>query len=564
MRMSAQSSTVTGISLLISSLFLASCEGVLGNSPEDESNGDDSPNDEDPDNEDLDDPRTCVPGIPSSTQIPRLLNREYDAVVEDLLGVTTLASAGDAAPSSLLVPDYDGSLTDIAWNSYLVAAKQIASQVISGSNRTHFISCDPAVAGCLSDTIRTFGRKAFRRPLTETEVASFERLNDLDPPGTPDEVAEAVLYAFLASPSFLLIPELSQELEADAIKLSQHEIAARLSFLLWGSVPDTTLAAAADAGELTDKEQVFAQAERMVQMQDQAAPIVAAFHRHYADIREGTHWASLDHDTSLYPGYSQDAMPSMMQELDRFFQAVAFGGGTFQDLFLSNIGFVNEDTAGLYGLDPSAFGSDLVQVDFPADQRPGFLTRVGFLSSFSGYSSTSPILRGAYVTERILGIEVQSPPPGATDTPVPPGDYQTNREVIEALTTPQPCGACHNTYINPPGFVLERYNAVGTWQETDVLGGAIDATADVYLTEDAATTISTPVGLMEGIAGATEARRRYAEAWVSFATGRAPNSNDACVVDELSTKLSNDGYSILSLLVDLTLADSFHLRTVAD
>src|SRR5690606_24013718 len=152
------------------------------------------------------------------------------------LDVTSLTSG--SAPSTLLVPDYDGSLTDIAWNSYLVAARDIAAQVISGPNRERFISCDPATPGCLTDTIRTFGRKAFRRPLTDTEVASFERLSSLDPPGTPDEIAQATLYAFLASPSFLTIAELDQTKNGDNYALSQHEIAARLSFLLWGSVPD--------------------------------------------------------------------------------------------------------------------------------------------------------------------------------------------------------------------------------------------------------------------------------------------------------------------------------------
>lgn len=555
-------STLTTTTSLAAVLCLAACQGSIddpaGNPPGD-GDGDGSGGSSGGTNG-VDDPKVCVPGVPGSTQIPRLLNREYDAVVADLLKVNALTTG--ARPSSVLVPDYEGSMTDIAWNSYLVSARDLAAQVMAGTSRAEFIACDPAVSGCLTDTIRAFGRKAFRRPLTDAEVLSFERFSNLDVPGTPDEVAEAVLTAFLASPSFLLIPELSPELEGDAIKLSQYEIAARLSFLLWGTIPDEILSAAADAGELVTKEQLLAQAQRMIQSREKAAPIVVAFHRHYALMVDGSRWGTKDHDTAIFPTYSRDAEAPLIEETEAFFETVAFEDGTFKDLFLSNTGFVNKHTAPLYGLDPAAYGDELERFEFPAGERPGFLTRGAFLSAYSGYTATSPILRGAFITERILGIEISSPPPGATDTPVPPGDYKSNREIIEALTSPLPCGNCHNPFINPPGFVLERYNAIGTVQNTDQLGGPIDNTADVYFTEDAPTPVSSPLDLMTGIANTEQARRRYAEAWVSFATKRDPNSQDACIVDELSAKLADDGFSILNLLTELTQAEAFRLRTV--
>ena len=246
----------------------------------------------------------CVPGVPSTSQVPRMLNQEYDAVVKDLLGVTTLTSAGNMPPSSLLADDSDGSLTEISWNAYLSAADKIAAEVMAGTNRTRFISCDPAMAACLTDTIRAFGRKAFRRPLTEAEVTSFARLDMLTPAGTANEVAEAMLYAFLVSPSFIMLPELAQDVEGAAIKLSAYEVATRLSFLLWGSVPDDALNAAADAGQLPTKEQILAQATRMIQVREKTGPVVAAFHRAYADIRLGSHWAGIEHDATKYPKWN--------------------------------------------------------------------------------------------------------------------------------------------------------------------------------------------------------------------------------------------------------------------
>ena len=361
------------------------------------------------------DPTVCSPGIPATTQIPRLANAEYDAVVRDLLGVTTLASAANKAPSSLLVPDFDGSLTDIAWNSYLVAAQAIAAEVMAGPNQSRFITCDPAMAACLTETIKSFGRKVFRRPLTPVEVASFERLNQLTPKGTPAEVAEAILFALLASPSFLTRAELAEDAEGSAIKLSSNEVANRLSFLLWGSVPDDALNAAADAGQLATKEQILAQAQRMVQLREKTGPVLAAFHRVYADIRQGSHWGAVDHDTSKFPKYSAEAVAPMMAEVSAFFEEVAFNGGSFADLFLSNVGFVSKSTAPLYGLDPAGYGAEPTRVELDAEERPGFLTRVGFLSSYSSFGATSPILRGAFISGRILGIN--------------PGDLMTGRGV---------------------------------------------------------------------------------------------------------------------------------------
>jgi hypothetical protein len=506
---------------------------------------------------------SCSPGVPASSQIPRMRNQEYDAVVRDLVGLTTLTSAGNMPPSSLLADDFEGEMTDIAWNGYLNAADKIAAEVMAGPNKAKFIACDPAMAGCLESTIETFGRKAFRRPLSAAEKTSFLRLDSLTPKGTPAEVAEAILFAFLASPSFIMLPELEeQQMEAGAIKLSPYEVATRLSFLLWGTTPDAELSLAADNGTLATKEQILAQAQRMVQDRTRTGPAVASFHRTYADIRMGSHWSSISHDPQKFPAFTDAAKAPMMAEIDRFFEEVAFQNGAFKDLFLSNVAYVNQDTAALYGLDKSAYGPELERVELDPAQRPGFLTRVGFLSSFSSYGASSPVLRGAYITKNILGVHIDDPPEEAADTPVPPGDYKTQRQVIEALTAAPKCAGCHAELINPAGFVLERYNSVGVYQEVDALGGPINGTADVLFNQDVIKTITSPVELMTELGSGVDAKRRYAEKWVSFATGRQPNANDACVVNELSGRLSADGYSILNLLTDLTQADSFHLRTL--
>lgn len=507
-------------------------------------------------------PDVCVTGIPATSQIPRLLNRQYANVMRDLLDVVEL----DGAPvSAALVGDFTGPMTAPAWQVYQQVAEKLAAQVMAGPSRPRFISCDPAAAGCLKTTIETFGRKAFRRALAPDEVQSFEALAKTTPPGTPEQVAEAILNAFLVAPSFLLLPELDVKSEGAAIQLSQQEVATRLSFLLWGSIPDEALNTAADGGQLQTKAQLLAQAERMIQVREKAGPLIAAFHAEWAQMNNGSgHWWKIDHDPTKYPAYTATAKLSFQKELDAFFEAVAYRDGSFKDLLLSNVAFVNQDNAAIYGLDAAQYGAELreVTLDSAAAPRPGFLTRAGFLSSYSNYDATSPILRGAFIAASLLNLNPGAPVPGAKDAKAE-GTFTTQRAYVEALTEKaQPCEGCH-AVINPLGYVLENYDGIGKWQTVDLRGGALDAsvtTATVSLGDGVEKVISSPVQLMEELAKTPKAQELYARAWVSYAFGRAPNAHDQCLVDQLATRLAADGYTIRRLLAELTQADSFRLR----
>ena len=509
---------------------------------------------------------SCVPGVPATTQVPRMTRQQYNTVISDLLGLTALATAGNVPPSDLLAPDSAGSLTDIAWNGYLTSAEKIAGEVMaSATSKAKFIACDPAQGTCLTDTIKAFGRKAFRRPLTATELTTFQGFNNLTPKGTPDEVAEAILYAFLASPSFIMLPELAQDKDTatGATKLNSYEVATRLSFLLWNSVPDDTLSTAADNNQLQTKDQILAQAQRMLKS-PKAAAVATTFHRTYAAIEPSSHWVNItSHDATKYPSFTAASYADGMSEIDAFFQDLVANGGAFKDLFLGNTGFVTSATAALYGLKAADYTATPKKVTLDATQRPGFLTRVGFLSTFSHSDTSSPILRGAFITGRVLGIPTGTPDPSFLGMMPPAGNYKTNREATEALTGSGQCAACHPTKVNPPGFVLERYNAVGAWQDTDPLGGPINSTADVLL-GSSTKTISTPADLMAEIAQAPNAQRVYAQSWVGYATGRGQNANDACIVDQLTTNLASTSYPITSMMADYTQADSFRLRALGN
>jgi hypothetical protein len=508
--------------------------------------------------------------VPATSQVRRISNAEYDRIVRDLLGVTALHAYGDSAPSNLLATDQEGGLTDVGWAGYKTVAEAIAAQVMADPTlRASFISCDPAVGTCLHDTVVSFGRRAYRRPLSADDIAAFDSViakgSEITPTGAPLEIAEALLYLFLVSPSFIQKEELQDVADgAGHLQLSSYELAARLAFLLWGSLPDRTLEQSADDGKLATAEQILQQAARMLK-DPRARDMVSAFHRSYMLMGTNTRWDNTNKDPSLFPAFTRELVGVMQQETELFFDNIVFAkNGSFEDLIQSPVAFVNSSTAPFYGLDPAKFSSTLTETTLGAT-RPGFLTRLGFLNAYSGYQGTSPILRGAFITKQVLGIAVGAPPPGAEQTPLPPASDQldTNRKRFDAMTSGPQCAACHHTFINPPGFALEAFDTVGSSQTTErSTGTAIDTSADVLTSYyGPAVHVSGPAELMAAIAQSAGAKSKYVSEWIAYTTGRRGDPGDSCAVNGITAKMSTSGYTVQNLITDLTQTLSFRVRT---
>jgi hypothetical protein len=512
----------------------------------------------------------CVPGVTPTSQLTRLTNAQYDKTVFALLGVSSLSGS---PPSTLLVPDQTGSMTDQMWGAYQNVAEQIASQVMADETlKAKYLKCSLTGDGsqCLNDTAVEFGRRAYRRPLSPEETTRFQKLVTDGPGmtenGTPEEVAELLLYGFLISPGFLQREELTETTHADGtFALSSHEVASRLSYMLTGTMPDEMLSQAADQDALQSPEQILEQAKRLLDTPG-AREIVAAYHRKYMGYAPGTtRWDSPARvgKSPTFAGFSKDLVPAILAETEKLFDSVTFEKqGSFKDLLLTNVGFVTSGTAPLYGLSGS-FTNDLTEVTL-GDDRPGFLTRLAFLTGFSDFDRSSPILRGAFITKNVLGVQIGAPDPNALSTPLPEGaDLDTNRKQVDAQTSGGACAECHHPYINPPGFVMEAFDTVGATQTTERLTGAtIDTSAEIALEfNGTAQPVANPAEMMNLIAHAPQASRFYAQSIVSSAFERLPNSNDACIVEDLGQKLA-DGYAIKDLLADLTQSESFLLRTV--
>lgn len=503
-------------------------------------------------------------GVPASSQIPRLTNEQYEHTVRDLLGVTSLAAHDGAAPSALLVTDHEGDLTELDWAAYQEVGEAISKQVMGDPELARrFLVCTPEGDGsaCLHDSIVAFGRRAFRRPLTQEELARFENIAargaELTETGSVDEVAEVLLNTFLVSPSFLQRSELAATPDDRGnFVLSPFEVAARLSYMLWNSTPDEVLDRAADAGELGTSEQILAQAERMA-LDPRAHDVVRAFHRSYLGVDSYSNWAP-QKDPMLFPLFTPAVVPAMKEETELFFETLVFrDAGAFEDLVTSPLGFVNSALAPLYGLDPADFDETLTEVRLDRKQRPGFLTRVGFLSANAHYAETAPVYRGLFVMQKMQGFAFGAPLPGAMDTPLPAGEYATNRQRLEALTAGPECVGCH-VIMDAPGFVLESYDAVGAFQTVDRLSGAIDTVADVLI-DGENVTIHDAAELTQALAKSASAQREYVRQLVAFAYRRESPIDD-CWVDTLAQRMRAGHYPVVELLANLSQSPAFRLR----
>lgn len=499
----------------------------------------------------------CAPGVPATSQLPRLTRVQYDNTIRDLFGITS-------QPSSMLAPDTVGSVDQRAWDGYRTAADTIASQVMANaSSRSRAIPCTPSGDGsaCARQLVEQLGRRVFRRPLTPEETTRFLNLYtnraQLTATGTFDDAAQLIIRAFLVSPSFLTRAEIAESANGQYYALNGYEVASRLSYMLWGSMPDDALFTAAANGKLAAPAGILEEAQRMLK-DPKARGRVAEFHQRYAHMGDGTRWAEISRDPALYPAFKAAMTPLLSEETKRLFDHLVFErNGTFRDLLTTPVAFVNATLAPLYGLDPAKYGADLTAVELDPAQRPGIFTRAGFLAAYSLYDRPSPILRGAFLQKDVLCTDIPPPPPDVEGTPLPMTG-KTNRERVDAQTASAECAACHHNVINPTGFALENFDAIGAYRTTDN-GAPVNAAANVMIGATAVP-VAGAADLMKKIAASPQAQSCYAKQWVQYAYERNLTAQDACTVQDLAGKLTQNGYTVLNLIADLTQSQSFRLR----
>lgn len=531
-------------------------------------------------------PAPAAPADPSQPQQP---------TVDACSGVTL--AAGPASLRRLTLEQQTNAYRDLlaaptlALDLAKVAGPIITEQEVEKLNlaaramvgtRAHerFLSCPIAGAAdsaCADAFIAKFGRWVFRRPLSAEEAQGFKadvydavRTNPaLTPRASFKESIDAVAEAILQAPQFLYLHE---EGLADAAvapgyrRLTGAERASRLSFLLWNSTPDEALLAAAEGGALDAAEGVRAQAERLLQS-PKARTAARGVLTTWLQLDGSAHQASLDatpKSAAAFPFDSPALRRAMREEVLALYEQVLFDGDArFSTLLTTRKAYVNKTLGTLYGVTQGLPASDAASawVELDAQQRAGLFTRAAFLALNSPQETDSPIRRGVFLYRDVLGQPLGAAPPDVNNTPFHADpNALTVRAQVEARTGAASCQGCH-ALINPLGFALGNYDAMGRYQTTE--RGTLDGmpysapidTAVTIVTGDLKGPLSGPLELSTKLGASAQAHDAMAALLFRHATARAPVASDACNLLRLGARFraSDD---LKDLLLSLTTDDS--------
>jgi hypothetical protein len=534
---------------------------------------------------------TAGPGVPSPTSTDieappaepaldgaaplsrarRISRGDFDRVLSDLLRMDVSVAGGFPEEIATLNGYFDdGTLvvndrlrTELALTAEQLSQRLRDDDVAFGA----VVGCERTEPSCRDTFIDGFLSRAYRRPIESEERARYAALFDsaAESIGTGDAFADGVqlvVEAALQSPKFLYrIEQGGGASDEQGLLLTDHEIASRLSFLILGTMPDDELFAAADAGGLHSTEQIAEQAERLLQ-DPRVAGRVRDFHDRFLQL-EGL--ASASKDPALFAPFDHELVASMREEAARFTEEVTLvEGAGIRRLLTAPYGFVDDRLAGVYDLGGS-FGAELARIDYEADSpRAGILTQAAFLSGHSSSSTTtSPILRGRFVLERILCFEVPEPPANAASQEPPPPTTPpvTTRDMFAWKTSMDTCMTCHSL-LNPPGFAFEAFDAIGR-HRTEEGGAPVDPSGTSLYPMSFSFTDA--ADFVTQIAELPEARTCYAKNWLRFAYARAESDQDQQTLETLATGLTSDAFGARDVLLTLTQSAAFsHLPLEAE
>lgn len=536
-----------GFAVLVAALGGASCNDVgrIGSTPADAAK-----------------PLQCSALEPGAAPIRRMTRFEYNNTVRDLLGDTTRPADSFVVEEEALGFNNQATslgVTQLLAEQLMVAAEKLA-QTASADFPKLMPSCDPATSGevtCADDFIQTFGKRAFRRPLTANEASRFHDLFvwGVAQDGFKNGIA-LVIQAMLQSPHFLYRVEFGMpDPTGDIVRLTPHELASRLSYLLWGTMPDDELMAQADLGKLEAPEEIEAQARRMLD-DPRAREAVANFHLQWLQL---SRIETLTKDTGTYPTYSPNLRSLWKKETEAFLDHVVFDGeGDLKTILSAPYSMMNSELASFYGVDDESVHARFELVSLDPTRRAGILTHASLLAVNAKQNQSSPVHRGKFVREMLL-CQTLPPPPNNVLIKAPevkPGS--TTRERFSQHSTDPTCASCHRL-MDPIGFGFEHYDGIGRWRSMDQ-GLPVDASGEVLDTEDADGKFDGVVELAARLAESEQVRNCVATQWFRFGYGRSEQDADRCVVADLQRAFEASGGNIKELLVALTQTSAFRFR----
>ncbi len=508
----------------------------------------------------------CKAPAPGRAPLRRLSNAEYRNTLTDLLGDsastrTLVATATHNFPSETESLGFRNNadylaVSTLAAQGYVDAAEQVLDAVVANKG---LLSCTPTAGAemtCANTFIAQLGKLAFRRPLSTEESTQYAALFQKSLTAYDfNSAVRATAFAFLQSPKFLYRVELGTVPSGTTTKPSPYEMANRLSFLFWQSMPDQSLFDAATNNQLGSAPELEAQARRMLK-DPKAARLLE-----YFDEWLGTDTLSTAfvRDSKIYPSLPPTLVPLLQQETRAFVSDVlARPEGNLNELFTAPYTFANATLAKHYGLSGPT-GDDFVKVDAPG--RAGVLTQAMLLARDKA-TRTSIVRRGLKIRLDVLCELVPAPPPNVNLTLDESNTSMlTQRARLEQHRVSPTCAACHDL-MDPVGVVFEGFDAVGRARTVDEQGAAVDTSSTISKTLDANGPANNPTQLGALLAQSEEVKSCYVTKSFRFFYGRDVDPADACSIAQLAKSFKGKAYSLSELLVALTQTDAFQYLPV--
>jgi len=558
---------------------------------------------------------------PGQAPLRRLTPTEYNHAVRDLFG---FGLDGDppwpesededsptwpvALPGDIPIHGFEGMLEGQVASPYLVERLSAASLHFGAlaTQAPYFWQCRTHDTACAARSIDALAARAYRRSLTPAERSRLtSHFDELTREHSLDDAITLTVAGLLSSPQFTHHLEQAMPSETGGReRLADWTMANRLSFLLWDSMPDPKLFAAAANGELQTSEQLDAQARRMW-TDPRARHAIVHFHRQWLALdRLHSTRADLDTYAARYaPDVYSDELESeqdreetwsgallglragMVKETELFIEQTVFvGDGSLGALLTDHHGYVTESesflgvqsTAAAYG-DVEIHGSHRYEYDFddgnlgfhltlrpatfPADQRAGLLTQGAVLAAYAHPVHPAPVLRGKFVLEQLTCQELGQPPDGAEGL-APPDTLHvdaTNRERLHAVTSDAACAGCHDR-INPAGFAFEHYDSMGGWRSTDN-GFDVNASGRIEVPGEGPISFKDGVELAHKLAKSRAVHDCYALHWTRYALGRAVTVEEDIHLQRIQDTFWLSGGDVEELLVSIVKSPLFRTRS---
>lgn len=477
-------------------------------------------------------------------------------------------------PVDDLLSPHDWSLSDrqIGVSGYgITSIAHLKDMVVAGPSsvtgvsetptRSRIFSCRPTTPAeelpCADEIVARLGPQAFRRPLTESDRAalvSFYQMGAEE--GGFENGVRTAIEAMLASPDFVFrMEEAPSGIQVgENYAIADVDLAARMSFFIWGLPPDEELRALAAAGDLSDSDELERQVERM--LSDSRSEALAT--------RFAAQWLRLDDldkvhpDRLLFPDFHQRLADDLRRETETFFASLVQNDASVLDLYTAEYSYMNERVARHYGIN-GVVGDEFRRVEYPDDTRRGLLGHASVLTLTSHAGRTSPVLRGKWVMEVLMGTPPPPPPPGVPDLEETDdaldGRMLTTRERMEVHRANPTCNACHR-FMDPIGLSLDSYDVTGRWRMREN-GMPLDTQGELY----DGTPITSPVELNEAlVARPIPLVRTFTQNLMAYALGRRLEYYDQPTLRAIVRDAESNGYNMSSFVLGVVKSDAFRMQ----